>query len=442
VMVPTEKIIDTAIKENVDVIGLSGLITPSLEIMVDIAKEMERRDIDIPILIGGATTSKIHTAVKIEPEFKHPVIHVKDASLAVNVVSNLIAKNQKYLDKVKSDYVEIRKFQGQRKPKAYLTLAQAQRNKFRIDWKNTPVYKPNFVGVKQLIDYPLEELRKYIDWTFFFITWGLKGHYPQILNDEKQGEAAKKLYAEANEFLDEIIEKKMLQANAVFGIWPANSDGDDIVIFEDETRQNEIGRFYHVRQQEKKKPGIANYCLSDFIAPFVSDKIDYCGGFATTAGIGIEKWKDQYREDNNDYKAIMLEALADRLSEAFAEVLHYEVRKDYWGYVPDENLSLDEMLKIKYQGIRPAIGYPACPEHSEKKNLFNLLNAEEVGITLTEHFAMYPNASVSGQFFVHPESRYFSLEKISFDQVEDYAKRKGESVEFVEQFMPTNLNYK
>jgi 5-methyltetrahydrofolate--homocysteine methyltransferase len=410
--------------------------------MVDIAKEMERRGLDIPILIGGATTSKIHTAVKIEPEYSHPVIHVKDASLAVNVVSNLIAKNQKYIESVKTDYTQIREFQGKRKQKEYLTLEQARRNKFKIDWNSSPIYKPNFTGVKHLIDFPLEELRKYIDWTFFFITWGLKGHYPQIFADEKQGEEAKKLYAEANEFLDEIIEKKMLQANASFGIWPANADGDDVILYENETRGKEVGRFYHIRQQEKKKPGLANFCLSDFVASIESGKMDYCGGFATTAGIGIEKWKDEYRAENNDYKAIMLEALADRLSEAFAEWLHLEVRKNYWGYVPEENLSLDEILKIKYQGIRPALGYPACPEHSEKKSLFQMLSAEEVGITLTEHFAMYPNASVSGQFFVHPESRYFSLEKIGKDQVEDYARRKGESVEFVEQFMPTNLNYK
>lgn len=442
VMVPTEKIIDTAVAENVDVIGLSGLITPSLEIMVDIAKEMERRKLDIPILIGGATTSKIHTAVKIEPEYSHPVIHVKDASLAVNVVSNLIAKNQNYIDSIKAEYAEIRKFQGQRKPKEYLTLEQARRNKFKIEWDNTPIYKPNFIGVKQLIDYPLSELRKYIDWTFFFLTWGLKGHYPQILNDEEQGEAARKLYAEANEFLDEIIEKKMVQANAVFGIWPANADGDDVVLYEDESREKEIGRFYHFRQQERKKPGQANFCLSDFVAPIDSGIIDYCGGFATTGGIGIEKWKEQFLAENNDFKAIMLEALADRLSEAFAEVLHLEVRKQYWGYIPDEKLTLDDLLKVNYQGIRPALGYPACPEHSEKKNLFELLKAEEVGITLTEHFAMYPNASVSGEFFVHPESRYFSLEKVGKDQVEDYAKRKGETVEFVEKFMPTNLNYK
>jgi len=442
VMVPTEKIIDTAIKENVDVIGLSGLITPSLEIMADVAREMERRGLNIPILIGGATTSKIHTAVKIEPEYSHPVIHVKDASLAVNVVSNLIAKNQKYFDDVKADYAEIRSFQGQRKPKNYLTLEQARRNKFKINWGNTHIYKPNFLGIKQIIDYPLEELREYIDWTFFFITWGLKGHYPQIFNDDQQGDAAKKLYAEANEFLDEIIEKKMLKANAVFGIWPANSDGDDIVLYENENRQKEIGRFYHLRQQEAKKAGSPNYCLSDFIAPVESGKIDYFGAFAVTGGVGIEKWMKQFRDDQDDYNAILLEALADRLSEAFAELLHLQIRKDYWGYVPDEKLSLEEMFHVDYQGIRPAIGYPACPEHHEKGNLFKMLGAEEIGMTLTEHFAMYPTASVSGEFFVHPESKYFSLEKVGKDQIEDYARRKGVSMEVIEQFMPSNLNYK
>ncbi len=442
VMVPTEKILDTAQKEEVDIIGLSGLITPSLEIMVDIAKEMERRRMDTPLLIGGATTSKIHTAVKIEPEYSHPVVHVKDASLAVNVTSNLIARNESYIQKINDDYNQIREFQGQRKPKEYLTLEQARENKLKIDWQTAPLYTPNFTGVKHLIDYPLEELREYIDWTFFFLTWNLKGIYPQILDDEKQGEEARKLYAEANEFLDEIIEKKMLQANAAFGIWPANTAGDDVILFEDESRTNEAGRFYHFRQQEKKKDNKPNLCLSDFVAPLESGKADYVGGFATTAGIGIEKWKNMFLKDHNDYKAIMLEALADRLSEAFAELLHLRVRKEFWGYVPDENLSHEEILKVKYQGIRPALGYPACPEHSEKENLFKLLKAEQIGMSLTEHFAMYPNASVSGQYFAHPDSRYFSLEKVSRDQVEDYAKRKNKSVEFVEKFLPTNLNYK
>ncbi len=442
VMVPTEKILDTAIKENVDIVGLSGLITPSLEMMADIAREMERRKMNIPLLIGGATTSKIHTAVKIEPEYSQPVVHVKDASLAVNVVSNLISKNEKYLQSVREDYEQVRQFQGQRKPKEYLRLSEARANKPKIDWNSSPVYKPNVLGVHKLIDYPLSELREYIDWTFFFLTWGMKGHYPQILDDDKQGDAARKLLSEANEFLDEIIEKKMLQANAVYGLWPANSLGDDIVLWENEQKGKEAGRFFHIRQQEKKKNGAANLCLSDYVAPLESDRLDYCGGFATTAGIGIEPWKEMFREDHNDYKAIMLEALADRLSEAFAELLHEKIRKEYWGYAPDENLSQEEMQRVKYQGIRPAIGYPACPEHSEKENLFNLLNAEEVGITLTEHFAMYPNAAVSGEFFAHPESKYFSLEKIGYDQVSDYAKRKNKSIEFIEKFLPANLNYK
>ena len=441
VMVPTEKILDTAISEKADVIGLSGLITPSLEIMVDIAREMERRKMNIPVLIGGATTSKIHTAVKIEPEYSLPVIHIKDASLAVNVVSNLVAKNNDFIESVKKEYAEIREFQEQRKAKEYISLEQARANKFQIDWENTPIHKPNFTGVKQLINFPIAELRKYIDWTFFFHTWRLKGNYPQIMDDEKQGETARKLYAEANEFLDEIIEQKMLKANAVFGIWSANSCGDDIILFEDESRKKEIGRFYHLRQQELKKGNTANFCLSDFVAPLESGKVDYCGGFAITAGIGIEPWKEKFRNKHNDYKVIMLEALANRLSEAFAEYLHLEVRKNYWGYVSGENLTLDELLKANYQGIRPAIGYPSCPEHSEKKNLFNLLNADKIGITLTEHFAMSPSASVSGYFFAHPKSRYFSLEKVGKDQVADYAKRKGVTTDYVEKFLPINLNY-
>ncbi len=442
VMVPTEKILDAAVTEQVDIVGLSGLITPSLEMMADIAKEMEQRKLTIPLLIGGATTSKIHTAVKIEPQYSHPVVHVKDASLAVNVVSNLLSKNEKYIQSVKDDYEQVRQFQGQRKPKEYLKLKDARTNKPAIDWENSPIYKPNILGVKTLIDYPLSELREYIDWTFFFLTWGMKGHFPQILEDENQGDAARKLLAEANTFLDEVIEKKMLQANAVFGLWPANSGGDDIILWDDERRNKEAGRFYHLRQQEKKKKESVNLSLSDFVAPLESGKTDYCGGFATTAGIGIEPWKEMYRKDNNDYKAIMLESLADRLSEAFAELLHEKVRKEYWGYAPNENLSQEQLQRVKYQGIRPALGYPACPEHSEKENLFNLLNAEEVGIKLTEHYAMYPNASVSGEYFASPESKYFSLEKIGRDQVEDYARRKGKTVEFIEKFLPTNLNYK
>lgn len=442
VMVPTEKILETAIQEKVDIIGLSGLITPSLEIMVDVATEMERREMNLPLLIGGATTSKIHTAVKIAPQYKNPVIYVKDASRAVGVVSNLVSGNEEFLKELKKDYDQVREMHGQKKAKKYLPIAEARENKLKIDWKHAPIYKPNFVGVKQLIDFPISELRKYIDWTFFFMVWELKGKYPAILNDELQGEEARKLYADANRMLDRMEAEKMVQANGVFGIWPANGDGDDIVVYDNETSKKEIGRFYHLRQQEEKKPGSPNYCLSDFIAPLESGKTDYFGAFAVTGGVGIEKWMKKFHDDHDDYNAILLESLADRLSEAFAELLHEQVRKEYWGYVPEEKLSLEEMFHVDYQGIRPALGYPACPEHHEKGNLFNMLKAEEIGMTLTEHFMMRPTASVSGEFFVHPESKYFSLEKIGKDQVEDYARRKGVSVEVIEQFMPSNLNYK
>ncbi|MDR2909778.1 MAG: methionine synthase [Bacteroidales bacterium] len=441
VMVPTEKIIDTAIAEKVDVIGLSGLITPSLETIVDVAKEMEHRKIDIPILVGGATTSKIHTAVKIAPEYSHPVIYVKDASLAVSVVSNLVAKNNEFIESVKKEYAEIREFQEQRKTKEYISLEQARINKFQTGLINTPVHKPNFTGVKLLTDFPVSELIKYIDWMFFFHTWGLKGLYPQIMDDEKQGETARKLYAEANDFLNEIIEQKMFQANAVFGIWPANSCGDDIILFEDESRKKEIGRFYNLRQQELKQENTANLCLSDFVAPLESGKIDYCGGFAVTTGIGINTFKEKFRNEHNDYKAIMLESLADRMSEAFAKWLHIEVMKNYWGYVSCGNINSDDLLKANYPGIRPAIGYPACPNHIEKENLFTLLHAEKAGITLTEHFAMHPSSSVSGYFFAHPESKYFSLGKIGKDQITDYAIRKNLAVDYVERFLQNNLNY-
>jgi len=442
VMVPTEKILETAIQEKVDIIGLSGLITPSLEIMVEAAAEMERRGMNIPLLIGGATTSKIHTAVKIAPQYKNPVIYVKDASRAVGVVSNLVSGSEQFLNDLRAEYQAIREQHGQKKAKKYLSIAEARENKLKIDWNNTPIYQPNFVGIKQLIDFPISELRKYIDWTFFFMVWELKGKYPAILYDEQQGEEARKLYADANRMLDRMDREKMVQANAVFGIWPANADGDDIVVYDNETSKKEIGRFYHLRQQEAKKPGSPNYCLSDFVAPIDSGITDYFGAFATTAGVGIEKWMQQFRDDHDDYNAILLEALADRLSEAFAELLHEKVRKEYWGYAANEKLSLEEMLHVDYQGIRPAIGYPACPEHHEKGNLFAMLKAEELNMSLTEHFAMYPTASVSGQYFAHPESKYFSLEKVSKDQIEDYARRKGVSVETIEQFIPSNLNYK
>jgi 5-methyltetrahydrofolate--homocysteine methyltransferase len=441
VMAPTEKILDSAIAEKADIIGLSGLITPSLEIMRDIAREMELRLMSIPLLIGGATTSKLHTAVKIDPEYSCPVVHVRDASLAVNAVSKLLSGDEQYIESIKKDYEELRKLTKKRKPGKYLSIEEARINKYQPDWNNTILYKPNFTGVKHLLDFPLIEIRKYIDWTFFFLAWNMKGHYPAILEDKDKGKEARRLFDEANELLDEIIENKMLKANAAFGIWPANADNDDIILFKDESKKTEAGRLCHLRQQEQKKPGTNNLCLSDFIAPLESGKNDYCGGFAVTTGIGVDRWTEKFRSDNNDYKAIMLEVMADRLSEAFAELLHKKIRKEYWGYAPNEDLSLEELLKSKYQGIRPAPGYPACPDHSEKKNLFNLLRAEKAGITLTGHFAMIPKASVSGQYFAHPGSRYFSIGKINEDQVIDYSRRKGEKREFIEKFIPSNLNY-
>ena len=442
VMVPTGKILDTAIAEQADIVGISGLITPSLEVMAEVAREMQIRGLKLPLLIGGATTSKIHTAVKIAPHYSAPVIHVKDASLSTQVAASLLAGNEDFLKQVEEEYGEIRRFQEQRKPREYVTLAQARANKPVTDWQTSPVYVPRFTGVKHYPDFPLAELREYIDWTFFFIAWELKGHFPQILEDPRQGEAARKLYAEANELLDEIIAHKMLQANGVIGLWPANASGDDIFLFRDENRRELAGVFRHLRQQEKKKEGQANLCLADFVAPLTSGRADYCGGFAVTAGIGIEKWKDQFREENNDYKALLLESLADRLGEAFAEYLHLVVRKELWAYAPEENLSLRDLLRSGYQGIRPAPGYPACPEHSEKETLLNLLQADKAGITLTEHFAMYPNASVCGHYYAHPESRYFGVEKIGRDQVEDYARRKGITIEFAEKFLSENLNYR
>ena len=442
VMVPTEKILEAAIREKVDVIGLSGLITPSLEIMVNVAAEMERQGFTLPLIIGGATTSKIHAAVKIAPQYSNPAVYVKDASRTVNVVANLVANNQEYIQSIRDEYAQIREFHGKKKAKEYLSLDEARANKFTPDWSGDEIYKPRKTGIFELIDFPIEELRPYIDWNFFFFVWELKGRFPEILDDELQGEQARKVYEDAQIMLDEIIEKKMLQANGVFAIWPAQADGDDIVLYNDEACRDELGRFYHLRQQEKKKEGLPNFCLSDFVAPKALGKTDYCGGFAVTSGIGIEKWMAQYKADHDDYNAIMLEALADRLAEAFAELLHEKVRREYWAYAPDEELSWDDILKVRYQGIRPALGYPACPEHQEKKNLFNLLGAEKIGIQLTEHYAMYPTAAVCGEYFAHPGSRYFSLEKIGKDQVEDYARRKGVSVELVEQFLPVNINYK
>jgi len=330
-----------------------------------------------------------------------------------------------------------------KKPKEYLTLQEARENKFKPQWNESMVYSPVFKGIKVFDDYPLEELRQDIDWTFFFLAWEFRGKFPAILDDPNQGVEVRKLYDEANRFLDEIIAKKMITAKGVIGIWPANSNGDDIELYTDESRQTLKGKFCHLRQQQKRGSGLPNYCLSDFLAPKSSGIADYCGGFAVTAGIGVAAWVDKFKKEGNDYQAILLESLADRLAEAFAERLHERVRKEYWAYAPEENLSAADLINCKYQGIRPAAGYPACPEHSEKQVLFDLLGAtEKAGIELTEHFSMYPTASVCGQYFAHRDAVYFGLERIAKDQVTDFARRKNVLVEYIEKFLPSNLNYK
>ena len=443
VMVPAETILNKAIEEDVDIIGLSGLITPSLEEMVHVAHEMERRGFKTPLLIGGATTSKIHTAVKIASEYSYPVVYVKDASRAVQVVSNLLANDTDFLSAIKSEYKELRATHNAKKPKEYLTLAEARANAFNPGWNESMVYTPVFKGIKAFNNYPIEELRADIDWTFFFLAWEFKGKYPAILDDPNQGAEVRKLFDDANNFLDEIIAKKMITAKGVFGIWPANSDGDDIELYTDEDRETILGKFHHLRQQQKRGSNLPNYCLSDFVAPKSTGIADYCGGFAVTAGIGVAEWVEKFKKEGNDYQAILLESLADRLAEAFAEKLHERVRKEFWGYAPDENLSAIDLINCKYQGIRPAAGYPACPEHSEKRVLFDLLGAtEKADIHLTEHFSMYPTASVCGQYFAHRDSVYFGLERIAKDQVTDFARRKNVPVEYVEKFLPSNLNYK
>ncbi|MCX7985530.1 MAG: methionine synthase [Bacteroidales bacterium] len=446
VMVPCEKILETAKKEKVDIIGLSGLITPSLEEMVHVATEMERQGFDIPLLIGGATTSRIHTAVKIDPVYQHPIVHVKDASKSVPVVSNLLSKSLKknFIENVKREYQELREqYASSKQKQLYISLEEARANKVKIDWEAEPPFPPRFVGTKVWKNYPIEEIRQYINWMFFFIVWQLRGKFPEILNDPEKGEEARKLYDEANRMLDEIEKKKLLKANAVFGIYPANSVGDDIEVYTDESRTKVLKVFRNLRNQVAKPSGEPNPCLSDFIAPKESGIKDYIGAFAVTAGIGLNDLIQKFKQEHDDYHVIMVEALADRLAEAFTELIHLRIRREIWGYAPGENLSFDDLMLEKYKGIRPAHGYPACPDHSEKATLFELLDApKNAEITLTESFMMLPAASVSGLIFAHPRAQYFFVDKISRDQVEDYAKRKGVTPEQIESWLTANLNYK
>jgi len=443
VMVPAERILETAKENNVDVIGLSGLITPSLEEMAHVAAEMQRLKMNTPLLIGGATTSEIHTAVKIAPQYDHPVIHVRDASRCVGVLSDLLSSEnrEKYLGEVREKYALLRQKHENRKNEIPLiSLDEARRNRLKITWDEVKITRPAFTGVKLLDDYPLEELRNYIDWTFFFHAWKIPGKYPEIFDDPVKGEEARKLFEDAQAMLVEIIDKNMLTAKGVFGFYPANSEGDDVVLFKNDDLKERIPTLHFLRNQEKKGSGIPNLSFADFIAPASSARTDYIGLFAVTAGIGIEKWVKHYEEALDDYSSFMLKILADRFAEAFAERLHERVRKEFWGYAAEENIFVTEMLEEKYQGVRPAPGYPGCPEHSEKRTIFDLLEAEKTaGISLTENYAMYPAASVSGYYFSHEFSRYFNLGKVQDDQVADYAKRKNIDMELAKKLLSPNL---
>lgn len=444
VMVPADQILKRAQEENADIIGLSGLITPSLDEMVHVAKEMEKLNLDIPLMIGGATTSRVHTAVKIDPNFRvNQTIHVLDASRSVTVAEKLLGKDRdEYVSNLQAEYEKVREnHQKSRKRKEFLTLEQATNNKFPIDWNSFESAKPNNTGNRTILDFDLNKLRDYIDWTPFFMTWELAGKYPNILEDEVVGTEAKKLFADANSMLDKIISEKWLKANAVIGVWPANAIENDIEIYTDEDR-NKVAKIQHcLRQQTKKSERAFNMSLADFVAPKETGKQDYVGGFVVTTGLGIETKLAEFEADHDDYHGIMLKALADRLAEAFAEYLHEYVRKDYWGYEPNESFSNEELIKEKYKGIRPAPGYPACPDHTEKWGLFELLNATEItGVSLTETLAMMPAASVSGWYFANPESKYFGIQKIKEDQVEDIAKRKGMDSEEMKRWLSSLLD--
>ena len=471
VMVPCDKILAAAKEHNVDIIGLSGLITPSLDEMVYVAKEMERLGFKVPLLIGGATTSRIHTAVKIDPHYSGPVIHVLDASRSVPVAGRLLQSeltSQEIFNEIKTEYAELRTAHAARQQeKNYLSIDQARAKSSGIDWTGFKSKQPSFLGVKYFEDYSLAEIAKYIDWTPFFSTWQLSGKYPRIFDNEVVGKEAKKLFDDAQALLKEIIENKSLQAKAALGFFPANSLGDDIILHDYVEKALEVACekhgshkqfsyeiqhkdessdksqwLHHLRQQGQKASTLPNRCLSDFIAPLNSGETDYIGAFAVTTGLGIEALLYKYEKEHDDYNSIMVKALADRLAEAFAELLHERVRKEFWGYAAEETLSNEELISEKYDGIRPAPGYPACPDHTEKKRLFELLDAEkQIGIQLTESYAMYPASAVSGFYFSHPESTYFGLGKIAKDQVTDYAKRKGMSLDDVERWLSPVLNY-
>jgi len=441
VMVPPEKIIEAAIRENVDIIGLSGLITPSLDEMVYLAKELDKLNIKIPIMIGGATTSRAHTAVKIAPEYKETVVHVNDASRAVTVASNLLQPETKveYSKTIREEYDKLREgYLNRSRDKNYLSIEDARKNKLQLDWNNFNTVKPNFIGIKT-INVELSELVDFIDWTPFFSSWELFGKYPAILTDEVVGEQATALFADAQKMLNQIVSEKWLQANGILGIFPANQINDDEIQVSDEEGR-ELVKFLTLRQQSQKTAGAPNIALADFIAPKDSKKQDYIGCFCVTTGFGVDEKAAEFEEALDDYNSILVKALGDRLAEAFAEYLHLKVRREIWGYASDEKLSNQDLIAEEYKGIRPAPGYPACPDHLEKPTIWKLLNVEqEIGVKLTESMAMWPASSVSGYYFANPESKYFGLGKIKEDQVIDYAKRRNVSTETATKWLSPNI---
>jgi len=445
VMVSCEKILEAARREGADMIGLSGLITPSLDEMVHVAKEMQRQGFTQPLLIGGATTSPAHTSVRIDPQYQGPVVYVKDASRSVGVCQQLIGPDTRepFTTRVKSEHALRRTQHGTRRTKGpQLTLAQARANKIREDWQGYVPPVPRMLGVRSFENYSIEELSRYIDWTPFFQAWELRGRFPDILTDAQFGEQASSLYADARKMLRTVIREQWLQARAVIGFFPASAIDEDLEIYEDDTRARVVARLHFLRQQKDLPEGKSHGALADFVAPKSSGVHDYIGAFAVTAGVGIEPHLQRFEAAHDDYSSIMLKVLADRLAEAFAERLHERVRREFWGYAPDEKMGGDQLIREEYRGIRPAPGYPACPDHTEKATLWRLLDVDKrAGITLTDSFAMYPTAAVSGFYFSHPHARYLGVGRIDRDQVEDYARRKGMSIEDVERWLAPNLGY-
>jgi 5-methyltetrahydrofolate--homocysteine methyltransferase len=444
VMVPCERILDTARNEGVDMIGLSGLITPSLDEMVHVAREMQREGFELPLLIGGATTSAKHTAVKIAPQYQHSTVHVLDASRSAGVVDSLLSEQLRdpFDRKNREAQRQLVESFNKRQQVTLLPYAEAVARRFKTDWATVDIPTPSFLGRRVLEEYPLEKIVPYIDWSPFFLTWELKGKYPRIFDDPQVGEEARKLFADAQRLLDEIVMQKLLRARGVYGFWPTHAIGDDIAVYGESSKsKRELARFHTLRQQWDRKGQTAFYALADFVAPVESGRQDYLGAFAVTAGHGLEELVRKFDADHDDYHSILAKALADRLAEAFAELLHKQARED-WGYGRAERLTNDELIEERYRGIRPAPGYPACPDHTEKRILFELLDAERnAGIQLTESFAMWPAASVSGLYFAHPQSRYFAVDRLGHDQVESYAARKGMSVTEVERWLAANLGY-